>query len=218
MFHLKIKWLGHSCFLLTSEANVKVLTDPFDNQVGYRPPAVEADIVTVSHNHFDHNHSQVVKGRPKVLNQPGEYKNDGIGITGISAFHDGVQGAKRGNNVIFIVNMDGLRICHCGDLGHIPSSEQTAAIGKIDVLLIPTGGTYTVDASEAWKIVQLLKPQVAIPMHFKTPLLSFPIEGVDKFLTAAGISKQQAYLNKQEIDAKPESLGQLPGIAVLNYE
>jgi L-ascorbate metabolism protein UlaG (beta-lactamase superfamily) len=214
---VKIKWLGHSCFLLTSEAGTKVLTDPFDNQVGYSPPAVEADIVTTSHNHFDHNHIQIVKGDFKHISQSGEYEHNGVGIKGVKTFHDEVQGAKRGVNMIYIFDMDSLRVCHCGDLGHIPSQEQAAEIGPIDILLIPVGGTFTVNANKAMEVVKLLKPAVTVPMHYKTPALGFNIDGVDKFLAAAGISKQQAYLDKQEIDVKPESLGLLPKIIVLSY-
>ena len=214
---MKIKWLGHSCFLLTSESDVKVLTDPFNNQVGYKLPSVEADIVTTSHGHFDHNYIQAVKGKFKHISQPGVFKQNGVGITGIPSFHDEVQGAKRGKNIIFIFDMDGLRVCHCGDLGHIPTPEQAAAIGRIDVLLIPVGGTYTVNAAEAYKTVKLLEPKVAIPMHFKTPVLSFPIDGVEKFLNAAGVTVQDAFADKQEIDVTQESLGILSNILVLNF-
>lgn len=215
---MKIKWLGHSCFLITSQAGTKILTDPFDSKVGYAPPVVEADIVTTSHNHYDHNYILAVKGEFKHLDRAGIYALHGIGITGISTFHDEVLGAKRGNNIIFIFDVDGLRICHCGDLGHIPAPEQLAAIGRIDILLIPVGGTYTVNADEAVQAVGLLKPQVTIPMHYRTPALTFPIDSVDKFLAAAGISKQEAYIKRQEIDIDPGNPAELPKVIVLDYE
>lgn len=215
---MKIKWLGHSCFLLTSEAGVKVLTDPFNDQVGYRLPAVEADIVTTSHGHSDHNYVRAVKGKFKHWDQPGVFEKNGIKANGVPTFHDEVQGAKRGKNIIYIFDMDGLRICHSGDLGHIPSREQAAAIGQVDILLVPVGGIYTVNADEAVIVVQLLKPKVTIPMHFKTSVLSFQLDGADKFLAAAGASKQEAYFNRQEINIESESLGVLPEILILDYE
>ncbi|NJD03977.1 MAG: MBL fold metallo-hydrolase [Ruminiclostridium sp.] len=215
---MKIKWFGHSCFLLTSESGVKVLTDPFNNQVGYRLPVVEADIVTTSHGHYDHNYIQVVNGKFKHLDKPGVFEQDGIRITGVSTFHDEVQGAKRGKNIIYIFDIDGLRICHCGDLGYVPSKEQAAVIGRIDILLLPVGGIFTVNTDEAMKVMELLKPKLTIPMHFRTPRLLFPLNGVDKFLSAAGITGQEAYANRQEIDVTPDSLGILPRIIVFNYE
>lgn len=215
---MRIKWLGHSCFLFTSVTGVQVLTDPFDSHVGYKLPSVEADIVTVSHGHGDHNFIQAVKGNPRHIGRPGVFEQGGIMISGISSFHDEVQGAKRGKNIIYIFDIDGLHICHCGDLGHIPSSEQLVAIGKVDILLVPVGSVFTINAAEAAKVVELIKPAVAIPMHFKTRALSFHLESVDLFLAAAGVSKQQAHVNKQEIDVEPGSLEELPKIIVLNYE
>ena len=215
---MKIKWFGHSCFLLTSEKGIRVLTDPFDNQVGYVLPTVEADIVTTSHGHYDHNYIQVVKGNFKHIDRPGVVEQYGIRITGVSAFHDEVQGAKRGKNIIYIFDMEGLRICHCGDLGHIPSQKQVAEIGRVDLLLVPVGGTYTVNAAEAMKVVELLKPKLTIPMHFKTQALSFSLDSVDKFLSAVGISKQEAYVKSQEADVKLGGLGILPRALVLDYK
>lgn len=216
---MKIKWLGHSCFLMTSESGARILTDPFDSQVGYPLPSVEADIVTTSHDHFDHGYIKAVKGKFMHLSEPGDFIQLGIDITGISTFHDEVEGKKRGRNVIFVFDIDGLRICHSGDLGHIPSARQTEAIGKIDILMLPVGGTYTVDASDAYKTVKILKPAITFPMHYKTPAINFLIDGVDKFLKEAGVSgRLEIFVQKQEIEITSDNLELQPKVLVLEYK
>jgi len=212
---MKIKWLGHSCFLLTSNSGVRTLTDPFDEKVGYALPAVEADIVTTSHGHYDHSSVDVVKGDFERLDKPGTYEKDGIKITGVATFHDEENGAKRGNNIIFKFNIDGVNICHCGDLGHTLSSGQVLEIGDVDVLLVPVGGTYTVDAAGALQVVKQLKPAVTIPMHYKTEALAFPLDTADKFLKTAGGGTKAG---KQEIELDKENLSMYLGVTVLDYK
>lgn len=212
---MKIKWLGHSCFLLTSSSGVRILTDPFDESVGYKVPAVEADIVTTSHNHSDHNHVQVVKGNFKHLNSPGHFVEKNIEITGVATYHDKEQGIKRGSNVAFIYSIDGLKICHLGDLGHILTNQQINEIGEIDIVLIPIGGTYTIDYREATKVVSLLNPKLVIPMHFKTPVINFPIDSVDKFLANIGSADS---VGSQEIELNPDKLNLLAKVIILDYE
>ena len=212
---MKIKWLGHSCFLFTSEGGVRVLTDPFDATVGYELPAVEADIVTSSHNHFDHNHFAAVKGGFVRLDKPGQYREQEIVITGVQTFHDEETGAKRGTNIIFKFDIDGVRVCHCGDLGHALTPLQVKDIGEVDVLLVPVGGTFTVDAEGACGVMEQLRPEVTIPMHFKTPALSFSVDGVDRFLSAAGGGQR---LNRQEIEVTADNLPKLPKVIVLDYK
>jgi len=191
------------------------MTDPFDDQVGYKLPVVEADIVTSSHDHFDHNNFSIVKGSFKRINKPGKYSERGIEITGVSTYHDESKGAKRGTNVVFKYVIDGVRICHCGDLGHVLSPEQVREIGEVDVLLVPVGGTFTVNAGEAYKVVKQLKPAVTVPMHFKTPDMGFPIDGVDKFLAAAGGGVKAG---KQEIEIEKGNISALPDVMVLDYK
>src|SRR5690554_2277719 len=116
---MKIKWLGHACFLLTSSEGTIILTDPFNEEVGYRPPAIRADVVTTSHDHFDHNYIEVVKGDFVHIDAAGRFTEKGIEITGIETFHDDANGAKRGKNVIYKFDIDGIKVCHCGDLGHL---------------------------------------------------------------------------------------------------
>jgi L-ascorbate metabolism protein UlaG (beta-lactamase superfamily) len=197
---------------LTSKNGIKVLTDPYDTQTGLVMPEVTADIVTISHDHGDHNYIQAVKEGFIRLDKPGSYKNKGIGITGISTFHDDEGGRKRGLNTVFIFDIDGLRICHCGDLGHVPAKELVDKIGKVDVLMLPVGSVYTLDANGAAEVVRLIKPAIAIPMHFKIPKLTFKLDGVEKFLDVMGGGTKN---ESQEIDVTRETLEGLPRIMVL---
>jgi len=213
---MKIKWLGHACFLLTSQSGVRVLTDPFDDQVGYELPDEEADIVTTSHGHYDHNNTGIVKGDFKHFDGPGEFCEKDISIKGISTFHDEFMGTKRGMNIIYKFGIDDLNICHCGDLGHILTPELVMEIGKVDVLLIPIGGIYTVDALEAYKVLGQLKPAVTIPMHFQTDALKFKLGSVEKFLDIAGGGGVK--VGKQEIELNMGNLECNAGIKVLDYK
>lgn len=212
---MKIKWLGHSCFLLTSASGVRLVVDPFNETVGYKVPSVEADIVATSHDHHDHNYVQAIKGNFRHINKPGRYSENGIEILGISTFHDEAKGTKRGQNTVFKFTVDGVNICHCGDLGHVLSAEQAKELGPVDVLLVPVGGFYTIDPDEAAAVVKVLQPVVTIPMHFKTPVVDFPIVGVDKFLAKMGGGKE---LGKQELELTKETLASYAGVVVLNYE
>ncbi|MFH2069294.1 MAG: MBL fold metallo-hydrolase [Candidatus Omnitrophota bacterium] len=179
---MTIHWLGHACFLITSEAGVKVLIDPFDASVGYKVPAVEVDVVLTTHDHSDHNAINVVKGQPQIIRGSGQHQAKGIDFTGVSSFHDTTAGSMRGRNTIFVFELDGIRICHLGDLGHILEHKQVGHIGPVDVLLIPVGGVFTINASDADKVIEHLRPRIVIPMHYKTPAISLPIEPVDRFL------------------------------------
>jgi L-ascorbate metabolism protein UlaG (beta-lactamase superfamily) len=212
---MKIKWLGHSCFLITSDTGIRVLTDPFDEQVGYELPAVEADIVTTSHDHFDHNHISIVKGSFVHVNRPGSFEEHGIKIIGVATFHDEVKGGKRGTNTVFKFTIDDINVCHCGDLGHVLTPEQAEQVGVVDVLLLPVGGTFTVDAKEAFEVVNQLKPLVTIPMHFKTEALTFSVEGVNSFLKVAGGGEMTG---SQEITLDKDNLKELSKVLVLNYK
>lgn len=212
---MKIKWLGHSCFLLTSNRGIKILTDPFDEKVGYSAPSVEADIVTVSHGHYDHSNTNAVKGSFEIINKSGSYLSKGVEIKGVQTFHDEQKGQKRGGNIVFRLGIDGVRLCHCGDLGHVLTEEQAKEIGKIDVLLVPVGGTYTIDADGAIKVMKLLKPAITIPMHFKTEALTFSLDGANKFLADAGGGEM---IGKQEIEINSANIDELSSIIVLNYK
>jgi len=212
---MKIKWLGHSCFLFTSNSGIRIITDPFDDTVGYRLPEEKADIVLTSHDHFDHNYIEAVKGSFVHVNKPGSTTVKGIPVTGVSTYHDEKNGSKRGKNIVFKLDIDGVKVCHCGDLGHILTEEQVREIGDVDVLLVPVGGTFTVDAAGAMQVVKQLKPAVTIPMHFKTEDLSFNIDGVEKFLELAGGGQR---VERQEIELNAQALSDYLGVIVLDYK
>lgn len=169
---MEITYLGHSAFQLKGKRGT-VVTDPYQPYVGFSMPTVSADIVTTSHDHPDHNAIAAVtatsrRDKPFIISQPGEYEVAGISVFGIESFHDTSKGAERGRNTIFTILLDELRICHLGDLGHPLTNEMIEAIGAVDVLLVPVGGHYTINPTEAVEIVHQLEPSYAIPMHFKT--------------------------------------------------
>jgi len=179
---MKIKWLGHATFLITSDTGIKIITDPYmpTDELRYGEINEPADIVTVSHDHFDHNNVASVRGKPEVVRGTAEVK--GIKFRGITTYHDEFQGEKRGKNTVFCFELDGLKICHLGDLGHLLTDKQASEIGEVDILLIPVGGFYTIDALVASQVCGWLKPKAIIPMHFKTDRCHLPIATVDEFL------------------------------------
>lgn len=201
---LKIKWLGQAAFLITSSGDIRIITDPYtpSSRLNYGEINESADIVTVSHEHSDHNNVAGVRGNPEVVRGTTEIK--GIKFKAISSYHDASQGKERGNNTIICFEVDGVRICHLGDLGHLLSAQQVTEIGKVDILLIPVGGNYTIDANVASQTVDLLKPAVAIPMHYQTDKTTLPIAGVDEFLQG---KKNVTRLDTSELGVKA---GQLP--------
>jgi L-ascorbate metabolism protein UlaG (beta-lactamase superfamily) len=211
---MKIKYLGHSSFLLVSRSNQRIITDPYTPgyDLKYNPINEPADIVTVSHSHDDHNNSSVIKGNPVIIKNPGSQLIKGIEIRALSVYHDANQGTKRGRNLIFCFNIDGLNICHLGDLGHTLNPEQISWLGPVDILMIPVGGYYTINAQEATGVVQSLHPGVVIPMHFKTPKLDYPIQGVDEFLKG---KNQVSRLNSSEIEFTVDALPKENRIVVL---
>ena len=185
---MEITWFGQACFKLKGK-NATVILDPFDPEfVGLKFPKNEiADVVLVSHSHKDHNYPEAVSGEPKIFSGPGEYEVKGAAITGISSFHDKLEGSERGTNTIFHVLIDGLNIVHLGDFGQEKLTEsQVEAINTADILLIPVGSVYTIDAKEAAGVVAQLEPKIVIPMHYGIPELKFPLDPVDKFLKEMG--------------------------------
>lgn len=168
---MRVCYLGHACFEITSKQGVKVITDPY-TRVGYElPKGLTADIVTVSHGHFDHSFTQAIDTR-YLLSETGAYFVEGVDFYGISSFHDPKQGALRGKNIIYKIRIDGVTLCHMGDIGEECCEGLAEEIGEVDVLFIPVGGTYTVDAIGAKKYIDRLQPKVVIPMHYK------PADGV----------------------------------------
>jgi len=170
------------------------VTDPYGRDTGLKLPKLTAEIVTVSHGHFDHNCVGAVSGtakrsRPLVVAAPGEYEAEGVSIYGYASWHDNNRGTERGKNTVFVIYIDGIRVAHLGDLGHILTDKQVEAVGKVDVLLVPVGGKYTIDARQAVKMIEAIQPALVIPMHYKLPGLGetfLDLAEVDKFLEAGG--------------------------------
>ena len=182
---MKINYIGHSCFLFRERSGASLLTDPYGD-VGLSFPRVKADIVTVSHSHYDHCNVGAVGGDPTVFREAGKFTCRGVAIDGIECFHDDANGAKRGNNLIFSFVMDGVRVSHMGDLGQKYNEEILRKVGHTDVLLLPVGGNYTIDGEEAAWYVKKLSPAVVIPMHYHVKGLTVDIEDEKRFLQAMG--------------------------------
>jgi len=181
---MHIEWLGHSAFLLTSDKGTKILTDPYESggfggAVRYRPITEACDAVTVSHNHADHNYTKGLAGTPKVLKGKTDVRVKEARITSFASFHDDRQGLLRGENWIFLFEVDGMRLAHLGDLGGPPPAEAQRALKDIDVLMVPVGGNFTLDAAQALAVIRQAGARLSLPMHFKTPQLDFDIAGVD---------------------------------------
>lgn len=180
---MEINWLGHSCFRLKGKKFL-IITDPFE---GLQTGSLLADIVTVSHDHPGHSFVTAVKDEPKIIPGPGEYEIKGIFIYGLRTFHDGVKGKSRGKNTAFLIETEGIKVCHLGDLGHGLSSEQVEELSDTDVLLVPVGGGSTIGAAEAAQIVNLIDPKLVIPMHFRTEKNKSNLAPLDKFLQEMGL-------------------------------
>ena len=181
---MKVKWLAHACFLITSRSGVRVITDPYavGGGINYSPIRETADVVLVSHDHGDHNNISAVQGKPEVVRGSGTRTVRRIPFKGVATSHDTSQGSERGPNTAFCFTLDNLSLCHLGDLGHILSPVQVTEIGAVDILFIPVGGFFTIDAVVATQVCDQLKPRITIPMHFKTPKCVYPIAGVEDFL------------------------------------
>ena len=191
---MNIIWYGQSCFKLSSSTKnsagepIVLITDPFDKSIGLNPPRTSADIVTVNRQHYDHNNTSAIKGDPFIIDGPGEYE-----IKGIPSFCDKKQGTERGSNTIYVIEIDEIRICHLGDLGHILTNGQLEKINGIDILMIPVGGTYTISWSEADTVVNQIEPRIVIPMHYQLPGLKIKLDPVDKFCKEMGVSAKETF-------------------------
>ena len=200
-----VTWLGHACFLLKSEEGRSLLLDPFhESELGYSMPITEADIVIISHDHLDHNNVDAAGSNPDVIFGPGEYISKGMDITGIKSYHDEQRGKLRGENTIFCFALDGIRVCHLGDLGHTLSRAQIKAIGPVDLLFLPVGGRYTIDAAGANEVMRQLHPAVTVPMHYKTGALGFELDPVDDFLKGKEPAAPQKKLQLAKEDLSGE--------------
>lgn len=170
-----IEWIGHSCFYLTTSAGKTIIIDPYGDKIGLCVPEKKADIVLITHDHFDHLNPAYIAALPKesvVIDKEGSYEIDGMKITGLSVYHDEQQGAERGKVVTYLIEADSMRLLHMGDVGAMPAPSYFEEIGKIDILMIPVGGFYTVDSKGALNIMDAIHPNITIPMHYLVPGLT----------------------------------------------
>lgn len=214
-----IQWLGHACFLIISEDGTKIITDPytpnaFGGSLSYGSIHISPDIVTISHHHADHDYVEGLPGDFKVVSREGSETADGIHIKGVEVYHDPEEGSMRGPNIIFVMNVDHLRLCHLGDLGHELSMQQIEEIGEVDILFIPVGGYYTISSEQATSTVDRLNPRLVFPMHYKTDKTTLPIAPVDNFLQG---KQNVRKLNTSEYEVTRETLPDQREIIVLKH-
>lgn len=209
---VRLTWLGHSSFLLIAGDGTRIVIDPYDPSVGTLPGDLAAEIVTVSHQHFDHNYLKGVKGKFSLVDTAGHHKIGNISINGIMSWHDDQMGAKRGANIINIFEIDGLRICHLGDLGDVPSKDELLRMGNLDYLLIPVGGTYTLDPAGADRLIKLIKPKVVVPMHYGMK------PGIERLLPLSAFLDGKldvTYAEPGEVELIKPAAGESPSYLVL---
>ncbi len=214
---MDVFWLGHSCFRVKGK-RATVVTDPFPPDLGYALGEPVADIVTVSHQHPGHSFMSGVSGvngSPHNITGPGEYEVSGVLIIGFPTFHDAEKGAQWGKNNVYLMEIDGITICHLGDLGHPLNTDQVEEIDEVDVLLLPVGGVSTIDAACAAETIRRIEPKIVIPMHFKTPELKRELDPVEKFLKEMGAGQVEP-LSKLSIT--PSSLPASTQVVLLSYK
>jgi len=201
---MNITWYGQSCFKIQSK-DLVLITDPFDKKIGLRPPFGSADIVTISHDHYDHNNSQVIKNNPFIIDSAGEYEIKKVTIKGIDSCHDDQEGKKKGENIIYVIEMENIKICHLGDLGQNSLvNGQLEKIGQVDILFIPVGGVFTIDWKLANTIISQIEPRIIIPMHYKIAGVKgdlLKLDSVDNFCKERGVSSKDT-VNKFSIKKK----------------
>jgi L-ascorbate metabolism protein UlaG (beta-lactamase superfamily) len=188
---LDVTWLGQSCFRLRGK-NAAVVTDPFPPSLGLRLPRQEADLVTVSHEHENHSYTQAVRDGAFEITGPGEYEVAGVSVIGFATFHDGEKGTKRGRNTVYLIEIDDVRVCHLGDLGHALDDADAETVASVDVLLVPVGGRTAINAVQAAEVVRQLEPRFVVPMHYATPGVKVDLDGVDRFLKEMAVTSFEA--------------------------
>ena len=210
---MDINWLGHSCFRFKGSQAV-IVTDPYPPDLGYSLGNPAARIVTVSHAHPSHSYVKGVGGEPRVVTGPGEYEIGGTVIIGVATYHDGEVGKSRGKNTVYLMEVDGVLVCHLGDLGHVLTAGQVEEIDKVDVLLLPVGGGSTINARMAAEVVRQLEPKAVVPMHYKTPAISRQLEPVERFLKEMGI---QQVTSQSKLSVNKSTLPPRMQVFLLDY-
>lgn len=206
---MNISYFGHSCFKIEEKINgenIVLVTDPFSKEItSLKVPNIEADIVTVSHNHKDHNNVDALRANPFVIDTAGEFDIKGVIVEGIYSYHDNKKGAERGNNIIFRFDIEGLSLVHLGDLGDVLDNKQLEKIGGVDVLFIPVGDKYTLDAKKAVEVISQVEPRIVIPMHYKNKDVRIDLDDVEKFVKELGIApsyEEKLKLNKKDLPSE----------------
>jgi L-ascorbate metabolism protein UlaG (beta-lactamase superfamily) len=180
-----ITWLGHSCFRIRGNQAL-IITDPFPPNIGYTLGKQTVDIVSISHPHPNHSYNEGITGEYRLVKGPGEYEIAGVLILGMSTYHDAVKGQSKGKNTIYLFEVDGVTICHMGDIGHILGDEVIEEMGNVDILMVPVGGVSTINASMAAETIRKVEPKIVIPMHYKTPKTNRELDPVENFLKEMG--------------------------------
>jgi len=186
---LDVTWLGHGCFRLRGRS-AAVVTDPYPPSIGLKLQRLDADLVTISHEHENHNYTQAVKEAYEIRG-PGEYEVAGVSVIGLPSFHDAEKGARHGRNTVYLIEIDDLRVCHLGDLGHKLDDVEAEAVTSADVLLVPVGGNTALNASLAAEIVRHLEPRFVVPMHFAIPGLKITLDPIERFLKEMGLTSAE---------------------------
>ncbi len=190
---MEITWYGHACFELKNNT-ATIVTDPYDDSLGLTPPALHADIVTLSHNNPRHNAVSQVQGNYKVLDSPGEYEIKEVFITGHALYPPKADAATAlaDRNIIFFYEMDNLTVCHLGDIAHTPTQSQVEAVDQVDILLIPVGSGRSLNAAQASEVIGIIEPAIVIPMHYALPGMTISLEPLEKFLKEMGLAQIEA--------------------------
>jgi L-ascorbate metabolism protein UlaG (beta-lactamase superfamily) len=202
---MRLIYLGHAAFFLESSKGTRLLMDPYQagykGMINHRPIEFTGEIVTISHDHGDHNASELVSGDATVLKGVGSWSIRDVNVQSIPTFHDNEGGKLRGGNNVFTVAVDNIRICHLGDLGHLLSEQQVSTIGKVHILLVPVGGTYTIDSEQALLVANQINAPVLVPMHYKTEKVGFPLLPLDAFLRCTGNAAKIERRKQLEVEA-----------------
>ena len=197
---MDVTWLGHGCFRLRGR-NAAVVTDPYPPAIGLKLQRLDADLVTISHDHENHNYTQAVREAYEIRG-PGEYEVAGVAVIGVPTYHDADKGAKHGLNTVYLIEIDDVRICHLGDLGHSLDDTQAETLSSADVLLVPVGGRTTINATQAAEVVRQLEPRYVVPMHYAVPGLKLQLDPIDRFLKEMGLAPGEA---QPKLSVQPSS-------------
>jgi len=177
---LDVTWLGHGCFRLRGRG-AAVVTDPYPPTIGLKLARMDADLITVSHDHDDHSYTQVVRDGAYEVRGPGEYEVAGVSVIGLPTYHDAEKGAKKGRNTVYLIEIDDVRVCHLGDLGHSLDDTEAETLSSADVLLVPVGGHSAINATQAAEVVRQLEPRYVVPVHCASPGLKLQRDPIDRF-------------------------------------